>query len=355
VVKPLLPDLALGSLARHAPGSARPAHGHGRVSSTWLLRQPPACLHITALVLGRHRLSPKWVSSGLTELKESDPRVGCRLLPGGSAAAARVVGAAPPGVCPAGLWNQPAQQVQQSQNGQERTDGRGRDACWLAAGQDRWSGRGRRGAGRGRPGGGRRPGGGGRPGGGCDAGRGHQRGRGHCRGRWRGGGGPGRGRWRGHGGLGGDANNGRRRGYCRATDGGRRGRRGRSGGRGRSADGSPPRVRSGGKGWRGGRLPGSSGGGRRGRRGWLGWHRRQRDAGDPARRFGLGRQGGRGHQSGQDRGGEPEDEQQQSPGPPWPCQMPRGWRWHGASSWFGWFFRLLGCPCKPSAYRPHTT
>jgi hypothetical protein len=46
----------------------------------------------------------------LTELKESDPRVGCAgLLPGGSAAAAGVVGAAPPSVCPAGLWNQPAQ------------------------------------------------------------------------------------------------------------------------------------------------------------------------------------------------------------------------------------------------------
>ena len=59
------------------------------------------------------------------------------------------------------------------------------------------------------------------------------------------------------------------------------------------------------------------------------------------RRFGLGEQGGRGHQGSQGRGGEPEDEQQQSPGPSWPCQMPRGWCWHGASSWFGWFFRLI--------------
>jgi hypothetical protein len=277
--------------------------------------------------------------------------------PGGSAAAAGVVGAAPPGVCPAGLWNEPAQQVQQTQNGQERTDGRGRDVCWLAAGQDRWSGggrcrpgRGRRGAGRGRPGSGRRPGGG------CDAGRGHQRGRGRCRGRWRGGGGPDRGRWRGHGGLGGGGGkNGGGRDGCRATDGGRRVGSGRPGGRGRSADNSPPRVRCGGRRRCGGRLPGSSGGGRRRRRGWLGWHCRQRDAGGPARRFGLGEQGGRGHQGSQGRGGEPEDEQQQSPGPSWPCQMPRGWCWHGASSWFGWFFRLIGCPGKPSAYRAHRT
>jgi hypothetical protein len=36
----------------------------------------------------------------------------CR--PGGSAAAAGVVSAGPPGVCPAGLWNPPAQQVQQT-------------------------------------------------------------------------------------------------------------------------------------------------------------------------------------------------------------------------------------------------
>jgi hypothetical protein len=24
--------------------------------------------------------------------------------------------------------------------------------------------------------------------------------------------------------------------------------------------------------------------------------------------------------------------------------VPRGWGWHGPSSWFGWFFRLIGCP-----------
>jgi hypothetical protein len=102
VVKPLLPDLALGSLARAAPGSARPAHGHGRVFA--YLAAPTA-----AGVLAHHRVGPgppsavaRRVSSGLTELKESDPRVGAG-RPGRSTAAAGVVGAASPGVCPAGL------------------------------------------------------------------------------------------------------------------------------------------------------------------------------------------------------------------------------------------------------------
>ena len=290
--KPLLPGLALGSLALSAPGPARPVHGHGRVRVLGFSdSRAPECLRITALVLGRHPLSPEWVNSGLTKLARADqprrrgwlarrrlawvppacgtsppsrysrPRMGrsaptaagetlagwlpsritgpvvvvagpvvvgaalvvgpvvigcssdtdvedwrhrrflgavpgagrtgrlsrpdqartiaslgrfgtqlrsatdgdltrdaarpsctvCRLtnlrkatqgwLPacrsGGSAAAAGVVGAAPPGVCPAGLWNLPAQQVQQTQDGHERTDGRGRDACWLAAVQGR--------------------------------------------------------------------------------------------------------------------------------------------------------------------------------------------------------------------------
>ena len=84
-----------------------------------------------------------------------------------------------------------------------------------------------------------------------------------------------------------------------ATDGGRRVGRGRSGGRGRSADGSPPRVRGGGRGRRvvgsrgavvvdvdvGAGLVGTVGSATPGtRRGW----------------FGLGQQGGRGHQGGQD-------------------------------------------------------
>ena len=141
--------------------------------------------------------------------------------------------------------------------------------------------------GRGRPGRGRRGAGRG-PGGGCNAGRGHQRGRRRYRAGWRGGGGPGRGRWRGHDGLGGGANGRGRRGWCPTADRGRRLGRSRSGGRGRSADGAPPRVRSGGWGRRGGRLPGSGGGGRCGCRGWLCWRRRLRDAGYPAWRFGLG-------------------------------------------------------------------
>ena len=36
-----------------------------------------------------------------------------------------MVGAAPPGVGPAGVGNQPALQVQQTQDGPQRTDGRG--------------------------------------------------------------------------------------------------------------------------------------------------------------------------------------------------------------------------------------
>jgi hypothetical protein len=50
--------------------------------------------------------------------------------------------------------------------------------------------------------------------------------------------------------------------------------------------------------------------------------------GCPAWRFGLGQQGGRGHQGGQDRGGESEGNQQQRPGPPCSGQVPRAWGRH---------------------------
>src|SRR4029450_6840103 len=49
----------------------------------------------------------------------------------------------------------------------------------------------------------------------------------------------------------------------------------------------------------------------------------------------------------QDRGGEPRGEQQPSPGPPWPSQMPRGWRWHDPS----WGSLALGALSGPGNLR----
>jgi hypothetical protein len=282
---------------------------------------------------------------------------------GGLVAVAPVVGVAPPpGVFASRLRQEPAQQVEHPQDRQEGPDGGGRDAGWLAAGQERWSGRGRcrpscgrRHRGRcrclaGRRGqGGRRRSGRGRAasGRGHDAGRGYQHGRGRCRGGGGGGGWPGRGRWRARGGLGGVGGRACRPGG-RAIDPGWR-----LGG-GRSADGSLLWTRGGGGGRCGGRLPVADGG-RCGGWCWRGWRGGQRGVGSLAWRLGLGQQGGRGHQGSQDRGGEPEDEQQQSPGPPWPGEVPRGWGWHGPSSWFGWLVRLIGCPSKTPTYRVHTT
>src|SRR4029450_11143899 len=77
---------------------------------------------------------------------------------------------------------------------------------------------------------------------------------------------------------------------------------------------------------RGGRFL-SGGGEGRGRGGACGLScdGRQRNPGCPAWRFGLGQQGGRGHQGGQDRGGESEGNQQQLPRPTGSGPARRAW------------------------------
>jgi hypothetical protein len=139
------PDREASPRGVPSPGWLRPAH-------------PWPCDTRVAGTLGAWPLGrPDHGHGRVPKLKERDPR-GWLLAwrPGGSAAAAGVAGAAPPGVCPAGLGNQPAQQVQQTQDGQERTDGRGRDTGWSATRQDHRSGRRRCRPGRSRPSRGRR-------------------------------------------------------------------------------------------------------------------------------------------------------------------------------------------------------
>ena len=183
-----------------------------------------------------------------------------------------------------------------------------------------------------------------------------QGGRGRCRGGYGGGGWPGRGRWRGcgePGGGGGVRGRACPPGGC-AADPGRRWGGGRSGGGGRSADGALFWAWSGCGGRCGRRFPVACGGGRCGGWCWPGWRGGQRDPGARRGGWGWGSRVAEATRAARVAVVSPKTNSSSlQAAVAWRGAERVGLAW--ASSWFGWFFRLIGCPAKTPTYRVHTT